>query len=102
MANNPNADANNLSAYYHGETFQFEGKKPQGLKIAIIGAGHIGGLVAEAMKANGHTVVATSSRIVDERLKAVKDADALYTDIWVSMGKEEESKKRFEDLKDNK
>ncbi len=44
---------------------------------------------------SGAKVVITES--IEE---AVKDADALYTDIWVSMGKEEESQKRFQDLKD--
>lgn len=38
--------------------------------------------------------------ITEDINEAAKDADILYTDIWVSMGKEEESKKRFEDLKD--
>ncbi|BDU51272.1 ornithine carbamoyltransferase [Haliovirga abyssi] len=38
--------------------------------------------------------------ITDNIEEAVKGSDALYTDIWVSMGKEEEMKKRFEDLKD--
>ncbi len=37
--------------------------------------------------------------ITEDIEEAVKDADALYTDIWVSMGKEEESQKRFQDLK---
>lgn len=42
-----------------------------------------------------------SKLIVTESIEeAVKGADILYTDIWVSMGKEEESKKRLEDLKD--
>lgn len=55
-------------------------------------------MIAQAYKnaeKSGAKVVITES--IEE---AVKDADALYTDIWVSMGKEEESKKRFEDLKD--
>lgn len=55
-------------------------------------------MIAQAYKnaeKSGAKVLITES--IEE---AVKDADALYTDIWVSMGKEEESKKRFEDLKD--
>jgi ornithine carbamoyltransferase len=32
--------------------------------------------------------------------RAVKGADVLYTDVWVSMGMEEESAQRMEDLRD--
>lgn len=49
----------------------------------------------EFAKKSGSKIVVTSD--IEE---AVKDSDILYTDIWVSMGKEEETKKRFEDLKD--
>jgi ornithine carbamoyltransferase len=37
--------------------------------------------------------------VVDEPLVAVNDADAVYTDVWVSMGDEAEQKERLERLK---
>lgn len=44
----------------------------------------------------------TSGNVVIESnpAKAVKGADVLYTDVWVSMGMEEESAQRMEDLMD--
>lgn len=38
-------------------------------------------------------------RIVDDPVEAVKGCDVLYTDVWVSMGKEAESADRIEVLK---
>lgn len=38
-------------------------------------------------------------RIVDDPVEAVKGCDVLYTDVWVSMGKEAESADRIEILK---
>ncbi len=38
-------------------------------------------------------------RIVDDPAEAVKGCDVLYTDVWVSMGKEAESADRIETLK---
>lgn len=43
--------------------------------------------------------------ITNNPVKAVKDADFLYTDVWVSMGQEEEAKerlKKFQDYQINK
>lgn len=37
--------------------------------------------------------------ITDEPAAAVSGADAIYTDVWVSMGKEEEAKERIEILR---
>lgn len=45
------------------------------------------------------TVPSGSVRIVDDPIEAVKGCDVLYTDVWVSMGKEAESADRIEILK---
>lgn len=46
-----------------------------------------------------HGVPTDSIRIVDDPVKAVKGCDVLYTDVWVSMGKEAESADRIEVLR---
>lgn len=46
-------------------------------------------------KENGSTIL-----ITDDIDKAVKDSDALYTDIWVSMGEEDKFAERIELLRD--
>jgi ornithine carbamoyltransferase len=38
--------------------------------------------------------------ITDDPKEAAKDADVLYTDVWVSMGDESEREKRLKDLRD--
>lgn len=48
----------------------------------------------EIAKANGCTVTVTNDPI-----EAVTNADVIYTDVWTSMGQEEESAKRLEDFK---
>lgn len=42
---------------------------------------------------NGSTVVITNDPVA-----AVKDADAVYADVWTSMGQEEETEKRLKDF----
>jgi ornithine carbamoyltransferase len=51
-------------------------------------------LVEQARAAGGRV------RVVSDPAEAVRDADVLYTDIWVSMGDEEERAERMRALKD--
>jgi ornithine carbamoyltransferase len=51
-------------------------------------------LVEQAQAAGGRV------RVVSDPAEAVRDADVLYTDIWVSMGDEEERAERMRALKD--
>ncbi|MGV3659343.1 MAG: ornithine carbamoyltransferase [Prosthecobacter sp.] len=44
-------------------------------------------------------VPAGTVRVVDDPVEAVKGCDVLYTDVWVSMGKEAESADRIETLR---
>ena len=44
---------------------------------------------------NGSEVVVTTNPV-----EAVKDADAVYADVWTSMGQEEETQQRLKDFKD--
>ena len=41
----------------------------------------------------------TNLTITDDPVSAITDADAIYTDVWVSMGKEEEAQERIEILR---
>lgn len=53
-------------------------------------------ILAEAMNiaaANG-----TSIKVTRDPAEAVKDADAVYTDTWISMGMEKEKEKRIKDF----
>jgi|688.fasta_scaffold232351_2 ornithine carbamoyltransferase len=95
----------------------------EGLKLAFIGDGNnvVNSLMLFAAKIGMHFSIAcppgyepikdlweltlkiaseTGSRIVltHDPVEAVKDADAVYTDTWVSMGQESETEKRVKDF----
>ena len=94
--------------------------KLDGLKLAYVGDGNniCHSLLIGCAKTGVHISVATPegyeplAEIVDyakkispnilvtnDPKKAVKNADVVYTDTWISMGQEEEKKKRLKDFK---
>jgi ornithine carbamoyltransferase len=80
-----------------------------GLKVAYIGDGNnVARSLAEAALLAGIDVVVAApsgyadgvpARVVDDPVEAVDGADAVYTDVWVSMGEEEERAVRLEALR---
>ena len=50
-------------------------------------------LAREDARATGATI-----EVVNDAVEGVKDADAIYTDVWASMGQEEEHAKRMKDF----
>jgi len=105
-----------LSDYY---TLWERGKELEGLKLAYLGDGNnvCNSLVLGAAKLGVHIAIATppgyepdkeiiekaaaSGKItlLKDPLEAAKDASVLYTDVWTSMGKEEERESRGRMLK---
>lgn len=95
----------------------------KGLKIAYVGDGNnvAHALIVAAAHVGMHVAVATppgyecDTRIIEKAqeiasyngstilvtndpIAAVKDADAVYADVWTSMGQEEETQKRLKDF----
>jgi ornithine carbamoyltransferase len=78
----------------------------EGLRVAFVGAGNnVARSLLEASGLTGlHLVVASpagfelrspGARVVRDPYEAVADADAVYTDVWVSMGEEAERDERL-------
>ena len=100
-----------LSDYY---TLWERGKELEGLELAYLGDGNnvCNSLILGAAKLGVHIAIATppgyepdkeiiekaaaSGKItlLKDPLEAAKDASVLYTDVWTSMGKEEETESR--------
>jgi len=87
-------------------------KNLKGLKIVLLGDGanntfhsliyickKFGIDVLVSCPKNYRPRVKHSVKIIENPKEAVKSADVLYTDTWVSMGLENERKKRIKDLK---
>ena len=97
----------------------------QGLKMAYIGDGNnvanslmLGAVLTKMNFAiatpkgyeSSQDIIEKSKRIAEENsteiiitnnpVEAVKDADIIYTDVWISMGEEDETQKRKEIFKD--
>jgi len=91
----------------------------EGLKVVYLGDGNnvCASLMVACAKLGMHFVAATPSgytpaeeavqiareaggsiELVDDPGTAVKDADVLYTDVWTSMGQEEQRERRLKDL----
>ncbi|MGH3076561.1 MAG: ornithine carbamoyltransferase [Gaiellaceae bacterium] len=78
----------------------------EGLRVAFVGAGNnvatslveAGALVGMDVVVacpRGHEPSVPDVRVVPDPLEAVAGADAVYTDVWVSMGEEDEREERL-------
>jgi len=95
-------------------TLQEHFGKLEGLRLTYVGDGNnvLTSLLEAAAMAGVEVVVSSpegyeppeelmekaDARLIRDPYEAVKGADAVYTDVWVSMGQEEESQKRLRDF----
>ena len=81
----------------------------EGLRLAYVGDGNnvarslailgrTAGLDVAIAGPNGYRIEAGLAELVDDPRAAVSGADAVYTDVWVSMGDEAEAESRRRDL----
>ena len=86
------------------------GNFPKDLKIAFVGDGcntanslllacNILDINFSIATPKGYEPPSNTSSLTNDPIKAVKDADIVYTDTWISMGQESESKQRIKDFK---
>ena len=102
-------------------TIKEKGKNIENMKVAFIGDGNnvANSFIGAAAIMGFHLSVATPKgyepdknilkkagtyedrriEVVNDPKEAVKDADVIYTDVWVSMGQEDEVKKRLKIFK---
>jgi ornithine carbamoyltransferase len=81
----------------------------EGLRLAYVGDGNnvarslailggIAGVEVVIASPEGYRIEPGSAELTDDPRAAVRGADAIYTDVWVSMGDEEEAERRRADL----
>jgi ornithine carbamoyltransferase len=81
----------------------------EGLRLAYVGDGNnvarslailgrIAGIEIAIASPSGYRIEEGLAHLFDDPIAAVADADAVYTDVWVSMGDEADAERRRQDL----
>jgi ornithine carbamoyltransferase len=81
----------------------------EGLRLAYVGDGNnvarslailgrTAGMEVVIASPDGYGIEGDLAELTDDPRAAVSEADAIYTDVWVSMGDEEEAERRRRDL----